>query len=63
MQTLYYEDRLVAEGASAVGVAALLAGKLPRLAGPAATIVTGRNVDMAMFTRHHVRPRRAARRR
>lgn len=51
MQTLYHEDRMVAEGASVVGIAALQAGKLPRLAGPIATIVTGRNVDMDMFTR------------
>ncbi len=52
MQTLYFEDRLVAEGASVVGIAALQSGKLPALGdGPVATIVTGRNVDMAVFTR------------
>lgn len=50
MQALYYEDRLVAEGAAAVGVAALIAGKLPDLAGPVATVVTGRNCDMGLFT-------------
>ncbi len=50
MQALYYEDRIVAEGASAVGAAALLAGKLGNIAGPVATIVTGRNVDMGVFT-------------
>ncbi|MBO6717922.1 MAG: hydroxyectoine utilization dehydratase EutB [Rhizobiaceae bacterium] len=50
MQTLYYEERMVAEGASAVGVAALKAGKLPDIDGPIATIVTGRNVDMRVFT-------------
>lgn len=50
MQTLYYEDRIVAEGASVVGIAALKAGKLPTFDGPVATIVTGRNVDMATFT-------------
>ncbi len=50
MQVLYYEDRIVAEGASAVGVAALMSGKLGRLEGPVATIVTGRNVDMDVFT-------------
>ncbi|MBO6561003.1 MAG: hydroxyectoine utilization dehydratase EutB [Nisaea sp.] len=50
MQTLYYEDRIVCEGGSAVGAAALIAGKLPRLAGPAAMIVTGRNLDMSV---HH----------
>jgi threonine dehydratase len=51
MQTLYFEDRIVAEGAAAVPIAALLTGKLADLRGPVATIVTGRNVDMAVFTR------------
>ena len=50
MQVLYYEDRIVAEGACVVGIAAVLSGKvLPQ--GPTATIITGRNLDMAMFTR------------
>ncbi|WP_172294207.1 hydroxyectoine utilization dehydratase EutB [Pseudoruegeria sp. HB172150] len=48
MQVLYFEDRIVAEGASAVGIAAILSGKFTP-EGPTATIVTGRNVDMAMF--------------
>jgi threonine dehydratase len=48
MQTLYYEDRLVCEGGSAVGVAALRAGKLPPLPGPSAIVVTGRNLDMSV---------------
>jgi threonine dehydratase len=51
MQALYYEDRIVAEGASAVGIAALRAGKVGASGGPVATIVTGRNVDMAVFHR------------
>ncbi len=51
MQTLYYEDRLVAEGACVVGIAALQAGKLAPPAGPVATVITSRNVDMAVFTR------------
>ena len=50
MQVLYYEDRIVAEGACVVGLAAVMAGKL-RVTGPAATIITGRNLDMEMFTR------------
>ncbi|PWW04573.1 threonine dehydratase [Hoeflea marina] len=50
MQTLYYEDRMVAEGASVVGLAAVQSGKLGRPPGPIATILTGRNVDMAVFT-------------
>lgn len=48
MQVLFYEDRIVAEGASVVGLAAVLAGKVqPR--GPTATIITGRNPDMGLF--------------
>jgi len=50
MQVLYHEDRMVAEGACVVGLAAVLTGKV-RVAGPTATIITGRNPDMAMFTR------------
>ncbi|GIL03447.1 MAG: hydroxyectoine utilization dehydratase EutB [Alphaproteobacteria bacterium] len=50
MQTLYYEERMVAEGASVVGIAALTSGRLPAFAGPVATILTGRNVDMTVFT-------------
>ncbi len=51
MQVLYYEDRIVAEGASAVGIAALRTGKVRPSGGPVATIVTGRNVDMNVFHR------------
>lgn len=51
MQTLYYEDRIIAEGACVVGIAALQAGRLSLGPGPAATIITGRSVDMGMFTR------------
>jgi threonine dehydratase len=50
MQVLFYEDRMVAEGASVVGLAAMLAGKV-RAEGPVATIVTGRNLDMGVFAR------------
>lgn len=48
MQALYYEDRIVCEGGSAVGAAALLSDRLPSLRGPVATIVTGRNCDMSV---------------
>lgn len=48
LQTVYYEDRIVCEGACVVGVAALQAGKLGPLNGPVATVITGRNLDMAM---------------
>lgn len=51
MQTLFFEDRIVAEGASVVGIAATLAGKLPQPGGPVGTIITGRNLDMPMFTK------------
>jgi threonine dehydratase len=51
MQTLYYEDRLIAEGSCVVGIAAILARKLPSLKGPVATVITGRNVNMSMFTK------------
>lgn len=51
MQALYFEERMVAEGACVVGIAALMAGKLPTAKGPIATIITGRNVDMEVFTR------------
>lgn len=50
MQALFFEERLVAEGACVVGIAALLAGKLPKFTGPLATIITGRNVDMVQFS-------------
>lgn len=50
MQTLYHEDRMVAEGASVVGIAAMKAGRLPAFGGPVATVLTGRNVDMTKFT-------------
>jgi len=50
MQALYYEDRIVAEGACVVGLAAVLSGKVS-VSGPTATIITGRNLDMEMFTR------------
>ncbi|MGN6551919.1 MAG: hydroxyectoine utilization dehydratase EutB [Pararhizobium sp.] len=48
MRAMFYDERLVAEGASCVGHAAWLAGRL-RTDGPAAFIVTGRNVDMRQF--------------
>lgn len=51
MQVLFFEDRIVAEGACVVGIAAMLAGKLPAPEGPVATIITGRNLDMRLFHR------------
>lgn len=51
MQTLFYEDRIVAEGACVVGIAGLQSGKIQKPDGPTATIITGRNVDMRVFHR------------
>ncbi len=46
MQRVYYEERLVCEGACVVGIAALEAGRVAPARGPLATIITGRNLDM-----------------
>ena len=51
MQVVYHEERIVAEGAGVVGLAAVLSGKVALPGGPAATILTGRNLDMPTFTR------------
>ena len=48
MQALFHHDRMVAEGASVVGLAAVMTGAV-RLGGPTATILTGRNADMTTF--------------
>ena len=49
MQAHYFEDRLICEGAGAVGAAVLLEGRVALPQGPVATILTGRNVDMAVL--------------
>lgn len=51
MQTLFYEERLVAEGASCVGLAALLGDHVTNLEGPVGVVISGRNVDSRMFAR------------
>jgi len=51
MQQLYYEDRIIAEGACVVGIAAVMNGKIKSLKTPVAAVITGRNVDMQMYTR------------
>lgn len=51
MQMLYFEDRLIAEGACVVGLAAVAGGHVDLGPGPVATILTGRNLDMGLFTR------------
>lgn len=48
MQTLFIEDRIVAEGGGAVGVGALVSGRLD-LNGPTAIVISGCNVDMTTF--------------
>ncbi len=50
MQVLYFEDRIVSEGAGVVGLAAVMAGKITA-GGPTGTIITGRNPDMRVFSR------------
>lgn len=45
MRFLFDQHRLVAEGAAAVGVAALLEGKVDPLVGPVAVVVSGANVE------------------
>ncbi|MBD0415128.1 hydroxyectoine utilization dehydratase EutB [Oryzicola mucosus] len=47
---LYRHEREVVEGAGAVGVAAILAGKVPS-AGPIVALVSGRNIDMDLHRR------------
>lgn len=51
MTRLYRAERLVAEGAAAVGVAALMSGRVRVGSGPVAAIVSGCNVDVDTFTR------------
>jgi threonine dehydratase len=51
MRHLFLEERLVTEGAAAVGVGAVLAGKLDLRGRKAAIVVSGRNVGMADFMR------------
>lgn len=51
MRHAYGEEREVIEGAAAVSIAALLSGRLGRLDGPVAVILSGRNVDMGLHKR------------
>ena len=45
MQALFRKERLIAEGGGAVGIAALLSGRL-KLDGPTAMIISGQNGDL-----------------
>ncbi len=47
---IYREERQVVEGAAAVGVAALLHGRV-RLEGPAVALLSGANIDMDLHAR------------
>ena len=51
MRHLYWKERVIAEGGGAVSVAAVIADKVPNLAGNVVCVVSGGNVDMALFTR------------
>jgi threonine dehydratase len=51
MRNLLYRERVVAEGAGAVAVAALLQGGLDLPGGPIGVMVTGRNVDPSVLKR------------
>lgn len=46
----YQHEREIVEGAGAVGIAALLAGKV-RSAGPVVALLSGRNIDMGLHRR------------
>ncbi|SDD33412.1 threonine dehydratase [Bradyrhizobium brasilense] len=49
----YEHEQEILEGAGAVGIAALLANKIPGLRGPVALVLSGRNIDMKVH-RHVV---------
>ncbi len=51
MRHAYTQEREIVEGAGAVGIAALLAGKVMAFDGPIAVILSGRNVDMGLHLR------------
>ncbi|MDG3578993.1 hydroxyectoine utilization dehydratase EutB [Rhizobium sp. YJ-22] len=51
MRHAYEQEREVIEGAGAVGIAVLVSGRLGRLDGPVAVVLSGRNVDMAQHLR------------
>ena len=51
MRALYRDQQIVCEGGAAVGVAAVLTGKIDAKDRHTAVIVSGRNVDMDIYTR------------
>ena len=48
MRWLLLNEHVLVEGSAAVGTAALLGARLPRLEGPIALILTGLNVAMSL---------------
>jgi len=50
MAHCYWREQQIVEGAAAVGVAALLAGRVERAGSHVAVVLSGRNVDMRRFT-------------
>ncbi|TGR15152.1 hydroxyectoine utilization dehydratase EutB [Mesorhizobium sp. M4B.F.Ca.ET.190.01.1.1] len=51
MRHAYAHEREILEGSGAVGIAALLARKIPDLVGPLAVVLSGRNIDMELHRR------------
>ena len=51
VRALFAQERLVAEGAGAIAVGALLAGALDALPDPLVLLVTGANIDAGTFLR------------
>lgn len=49
MRTLFHKDHIVAEGGGAVGVSALISQKINLSDGPVAIVISGCNVDMAVY--------------
>jgi threonine dehydratase len=56
MRWCYREEAQIVEGGGAVGVAALLAGKVQHLGQRVAVLLSGRNVDMQKFSEIAARP-------
>ncbi len=48
---IYWQERQIVEGAGAVGVGAMLAGKLHEPAGPVVSLLSGGNIDMQQHKR------------
>jgi len=51
MRHAYWQERLVLEGGACVGIAALLAQRMALPKGPAVVVLSGRNVNMPLFTK------------